>query len=439
MPISWAQHYKQNPCVPIDYDSIDAAFESISSGPQCEATENRVVQRFREQHKSSRILLHPGPYFLRRPLVFNVVGSALITIETIDGVKDPEHGMTWQKNYHASIISSNVLTMEGRNVPASGASVEARRPNSPTLRQLFGCGRRSSSAVELDRSSSSASSSESERDHDNNDGDQSEHRAVFHRSCFRGRPAALLCLESGRDNEPVIRVRQGTVNVRGLKLVHYCEGTDIWNGNAAVQVQRAFGRNGRPLRVEHPSVTPTANLSDCDIMSLSGRGLVVIDGAVSSVRNCNVHTCAATGIYVGGSGSVATISQTDVIDNGTGNTRLVHSIERRRGVARGHSGVYVENGLATLRDCNISANTLTGISAISTDEARLHIEDSDVRANRSDQMELPSPSSGRSINRNNTIATVGLGRPRSSRLKESSSLNSPRGAREPSTPQSPLE
>jgi hypothetical protein len=40
-------------------------------------------------------------------------------------------------------------------------------------------------------------------------------------------------------------------------------------------------------------VTPTANLSDCDIMLLSGRGLVVIDGAVSSVRNCNVHTCAA--------------------------------------------------------------------------------------------------------------------------------------------------
>jgi hypothetical protein len=424
--------------VPIDYDSIDAAFESISSGPQCEATENRVAQRFREQRKSSRILLHPGPYFLRRPLVVNVIGSALITIETIDGVKDPEHGMTWQKNYHgSSIIPSNVLTMEGRT--ASAASVEARRPHSPTLRQLFGCGRRSSSAVELDRSSSSASLSGSERDYDDRDGDQSEHRAAFHRSCFQGRPVALLCLESGRENEPMIRVRQGTVNVRGLKLVHYCEGTDIWNGNAAVQVQRAFGRNGRPLRVEHPSVTPTANLLDCDIMSLSGRGLVVIDGAASSVHNCNVHTCAATGIYVGGSGTVATISETDVIDNGTGNTRIMNSNERRRGVARGHSGVYVENGLATLRDCNISGNTLTGVSAISTDEARLHIEDSDVRANRSDQMELPSPSSGRSINRNNTIAAVGLGRPRSSHLKESSALNSPRGAREPSTPQSPLE
>ena len=71
--------------------------------------------------------------------------------------------------------------------------------------------------------------------------------------------------------------------------------------------------------VEPPSITPTANLSDCDIMSLSGRGVVVIDGAISSIHNCSVHTCAATGIYVGGAGSLANMAQTDVIENGTGN------------------------------------------------------------------------------------------------------------------------
>lgn len=98
----------------------------------------------------------------------------------------------------------------------------------------------------------------------------------------------------------------------------------------------------------------------------------------------------------------------------------------------------VENGLAAIKDCNISGNTLTGISAISTDEARLHIEDSDVRANRSDQMELPSPTTGRSINRNNTIASVGLGRPRTTHLRESFAIDGSRVAREPSTPQSPL-
>ena len=402
-PTSWAQYYKLNPIVPIDYDSIDAAFESISSGPESESTENRVAQQFREQHNSARVLVHPGPYFLRRPIVVNVIGSASITIEAIEGVRDPEHGMSWQKNYHGPSIKRVNMGMLS---PRDTVGDEVRRPPSPSLRQLFGCGRQSSSsAVDLDGSYSSASSSENDYD----DGDQLGHRAVFLRLCFQGRPRALLCLESGRENEPVIRVRQGTLNIRGLKIFHYCEGTDIWNGNAAVQVQSAFGWNGRPLRVESPSITPTANLSDCDIMSLSGQGVVVIDGAISSIHNCNVHTCAATGIYVGGSGSLTNMTETDVIENGTGNTRTaIYGNERRRGVARGHSGVYVENGLATLRDCNISGNTLTGISAISTDEARLHIEDSDIRANRSDQMELPSPRSGRSINRNNTIASVGV-------------------------------
>lgn len=230
----------------------------------------------------------------------------------------------------------------------------------------------------------------------------------------------------------MIRVRQGTVNIRGLKFLHYCEGTDIWNGNAAIQVQRAFGRNGRPLHVEAPSVPPTANVSDCDIMSLSGRGLVVIDGAISHIVNCNVHNSAATGVYVGGAGSMATMTQTDVIENGSGNTR------NQRGVARGHSGVYVEQGLAKIVDCNISGNSLTGISATSTVQARLHIEESDIRGNRTDQMELPPVESGRSINRNNSISDSGRGQPRSKSLQESMVLSTPRGRSEPSTPQSPL-
>jgi len=265
-----------------------------------------------------------------------------------------------------------------------------------------------------------------------------EQRAKFHRSCFSGpgRPTPLLCLESRRENEPVVRVRQGRVTLRGLKIVHYCEGTDIWNGNAAVQVQRAFGRNGRPLRVDPPSVPPTANMEDCDVASLSGRGVVVIDGAAARIIDCNVHDSAATGVYIGGPGSAASMERTDVVDNGTGNARNV-----RGGVARGHSGVYVEQGLATLRDCNVSGNTLTGISAVSTAQARLHIEGSDVRANRSDQMELPPADSGRSVNRNNVISSGGKGRPRSERLREMmmAALDSPRGARsDPSTPQSPL-
>jgi len=76
---------------------------------------------------------------------------------------------------------------------------------------------------------------------------------------------------------------------------------------------------------------------------------------------------------------------------------------------------------------------------VSTVQARLHIEDSDIRANRSDQMELPSIESGRCINRNNTIASDGGGRPRSKWLQDSVLIESPRGRDEPPTPQSPLE
>ena len=214
--------------VPIDYDSVDAAFESISSGPECKSSENRVAQRFREQHKSARILVHPGPYFLQRPIVINVIGSAS------DRMQDPEHGVTWQKNYHGSSIKRvNMGMLSPRDYSSAVANGdEERRLSSASLRQLFGCGCRSSlsAAVNMDdRSHSSTSSSEND---DEEDDDQAEHRAFFLHSCFHGQPRALLCLESGRENEPVIRVRQGTVNVRGLKLVQYCEGTDIWNGMA---------------------------------------------------------------------------------------------------------------------------------------------------------------------------------------------------------------
>ncbi len=44
------------------------------------------------------------------------------------------------------------------------------------------------------------------------------------------------------------------------------------------------------------------------------------------------------------------------------------------GVTRKHSGMYVEEGLAEILDCNASNNILTGTSAISTEQARLHIE-----------------------------------------------------------------
>lgn len=366
----------------------------------------------------------------------NVAGNAEVTIESVgELLVDPEHGRIWRENYYKQNNDSpDSATRDGRGSPKSGETLlgyEARRPSSPTLKQIFGsCGRRSSSSslAPLDRSSSNSI--------DSGEG-QSNNRVAFHQSCFQGpRPTALLCLDTTNLNEPVIRVRRGIVNLRGLKFVHYSEGSDIWNGNAALQIQSAFGRNGRPVRVQAPSAMPTANVTDCDISSLSGRGLVAIDGGISHIHNCNIHDSAATGVYVGGAGSKATMISTDVVRNGVGNTRG----ELGRSVARGHSGVYVEQGLAELHDCNVSRNTLTGISAISTDQAYLHIEDSDVMGNSTHPMEPPPADTGRYVRRNTQVddSLHSNGRPRSRFLilMQEGRGNACDGS--PPSPQSPL-
>lgn len=435
IPSSWRRYYCENPCVPIDYDSVDAAFNSISSGPRVEVEYNSVRHAYREQRHNARLLLYPGSYYLREALVINCIGASKVSIETISGFNDPEHGTTWCRNYH-----SNESIQASSSASPRSTRDGLKRSSANSLRQIFKC-RSASAAVEQ----SSPESSESE---------ELEVRSTIssvpgHFSQGRTTPSfvqdedctstTLLVLESRRQNEPVIRVRQGKCDLRGLKVLHYCAGTDIWNGNAAIQVQSPFGDNDMPIRFEHPSVAPTATLSNCDIMSMSGRGYVNIDGGISFLDRCNIHNSAATGIYIGGIGSVATILRTDIFENGNGNER------NRRGVARGHSGVYVEQGITTIRDSNISKNSLTGISAVSSNHATLELEGSDIVSNGSVQLEMPpigSTSRGRSYSRNNNISTTGRGRPRSlflSGASERGQRSGPVGGHFPPIPQSPSE
>lgn len=192
-------------------------------------------------------------------------------------------------------------------------------------------------------------------------------------------------------------------------MIHYSPGVDIWDGNAAVQIQPRM-ENERPVQVVLPNKPPTAIIDRSDVMSLSGRGVVAIDGGYTTIRRSHIHNCAATGIYVGGPGSMATVETSDIIFNGNGNER------HRRGVARGHSGVYLEQGVAIMTDCNISNNALTGISAVSRDNAILTITDSDLMGNGSLQMEMPpngTESRRKSVCRDNTLSTLGCGRYRS--------------------------
>lgn len=188
--------------------------------------------------------------------------------------------------------------------------------------------------------------------------------------------------------------------------------TDIWNGNSAIQIQPPMGPDDQPLAAQP---LPTAILDRVEITSASGRGIVNIDGGQVTITSCYVHDCAATGIYVGGPGSRATIERTDVVRNGNGNR------QHRRGIARGHSGIYLEQGNASIIDCNVSQNSLTGISAVSPENAILTLAQSDLVSNGTFQLEMPAigtPAHRSSVTVNNNLASVGLARSRSGLIME---------------------
>jgi len=195
---------------------------------------------------------------------------------------------------------------------------------------------------------------------------------------------------------------------------------DIWNGNSALQIQPPLdSQNGdRPLRV---FPRPSVYCESVDIMSQSGRGICNIDGGYAQVCKSYIHDCAATGIYIGGSGTRALLDQVDVMENGFGNTLS------RRGIARGHSGVYLEQGTAKITDSNISKNALTGVSSISPDNAFLFLLNSDLVLNATVPFEMPpshTNSARRSSLHNNHMATDGKYRVRSGLVAANTSITS---------------
>jgi len=376
VPESWFQHYCDNPCVPTDFGSIEAAWAAISKDSLSEDDETNINPRVREQTRSVRILLRPGTHIVRESLVVHAIGEAHVTMEAIQApsflnLPPPQESMR---------------TSAPTILPKRGLVRKAT-----SFRQLFSC--RSAQGV----------AEEEELPIEN----------------ISSPMRAAIFMQTRINDEPIIRVRQGGFSLRHVDLVHSCPGTDIWNGNTAIQVQPPFDMEDHPIEANPPSVPPFAALEHVDIVSNSGRGIVVIDGGNSTIRNCFVHECAATGIYVGGPGSMAIIERTDVVKNGKGNNRL------RRGIAPGHSGIYLEQGEATIRNCNISSNTLTGISAISSTNATLLVENSDLVANGTFQLEIPpvgTVSRRRSTMRDNWVANRGLGRSRSGLMEEDSDM-----------------
>jgi len=405
IPSSWKKYYRYNPCVPVDYSSIHTALSEVIRKAKEDSSKPRAI----------RVLLRPGCYVLRKAITMDnnddANHSVSVAIETM--VYSPGNSYNGDLKYHFQ--------------PFLLPSDQPKRKIKNSLKNIFRCriiDVESEDEEEfvnhdvrddyLDYPSLSseeilANGNNNEREGALFDTPSGAHGTNYERRIRNNR--ATLVLTTRRHNEPLLRVHQGSFTIRNIDLKHGSLGDDIWNGNSAIQVQPLLRLNGDSYNMPAPMVT----LDSVDVTSYSGRGVVNIDGGHVKISNSYIHDCAATGIYVGGSGSRATIEQSDVIYNGKGNTR------NSRGIAAGHSGIYLEQGRASIIDCNISRNTLTGISAISPDNALLSLQESDLVSNGTFQLEMPDVGTAahrNSVTINNTLASSGKARSRSVFLVE---------------------
>ena len=384
-PESWKEFYRMSPCIPVDYPTVEAALQ-LAAAP----ARRLQMQNNNRQIRSVRILLRPGSYHLTEGIHVQAPPDVSVTVESI---VLPEN-CRWYR-------STAPLPPQEEAPPAPAV----HRAPARSLFQMLRCASRQDflggRAMEEPTETSSMSGDD---EGSNSNWQMSMNDSVDYPIVQVVPPKrATMVLRSRRNNEPMIRVRQGQVHLKNVDLEHSCMGLDIWNGNAAVQIQPHPSEEEEPSPLP-PALRPRASLTNCRVKSRSGRGVVNIDGGHVDVKSCFIAGCAATGLYVGGPGSSAHVENTDVYSNGRGNPR-------RRGIARGHSGVYLEQGKATLHNCLVANNTLTGISAVSYEKAFLTLTDSIVSQNGTHQMELPplgTPARNQCVIENNDLQATHL-------------------------------
>lgn len=380
VPESWFDLYRYSPCVPIDYPTIPKAL-SIALAPLPLRPPRRSPPRLPQQQqvRAVRILLRPGKFYLSQAIEVQALPGVTVSVET----------MEMPKNLYRPVQHFNEIMEQPLPLSESSVTTTTSNKRAPSFRSLFSCHRQ-----------------EATEETDNDETDFNDWNDLNLLTAQQPKHATMV-LRSRRHNEPAFRVRQGALRLKNVEIQHNSLGLDIWSGNAAVQIQPPMGEDDHPIPVDPP---PTVSMERVHISSKSGRGIVNIDGGQLILRQCAVTDCAATGVYIGGPGSHAIIERSDVIRNGVGN-RVA-----RRGIARGHSGIYLEQGVARIRQSNVSDNTLTGISVVSPDNAFLTLEESTLMCNGTYQLELPplgTASRQRSVTTNNTMAIHGEARVRS--------------------------
>jgi hypothetical protein len=181
-------------------------------------------------------------------------------------------------------------------------------------------------------------------------------------------------------NEPLFRVIHGELLLKDLCLEHMSRGIGIWSGNAGIHLQPDTGEMIQPP----PPVTVAKAalvLESVEVVSRSGRGIVVLGGAHAQIKDSYIHDCAATGLYVGRDGSRAALEAVDVTDNGMGNQRI-------GGIVGGHSGIYIDEAVVSISDCNVSRNWLSGIAVISPGRTELTLKTTDLLLNGTSSIQL---------------------------------------------------
>jgi hypothetical protein len=190
-------------------------------------------------------------------------------------------------------------------------------------------------------------------------------------------------------NEPLFRVIRGKLVLKNMSLEHVSLGINIWNGNSAIQIQPGSAETTLP----QPSTTVAKAalvLESVEVVSHSGRGIVILGSAYAHIKDSYIHDCAATGVYVGGNGSRAVLEAVDVTENGMGNRRA-------GGIVRGHSGIYIDQGIVSITDCNVSHNSSSGIAVISPDETELTLKQTDILTNGNTPVDVHDGNAGRIV------------------------------------------
>jgi hypothetical protein len=226
VPDSWKKYYQYNPCVPVDYSNIHTALSEVTGNAKKDSSKQRAI----------RVLLRPGRYVLRKAITIdesntncdensNINNSVSVAIET----------MVYSPGNHCNGDLGN------HSILPHPLSDQSKQKIKNSIRNIFRC-----RTVDVESEDDEDfvhhdslneyidnQSLPSEEIYENaNNGDR-EGRLIETPSGTHGTDhgrinrnnsvsvnRATLILTTRRHNEPLLRVRQGSITIRNIDLKH---------------------------------------------------------------------------------------------------------------------------------------------------------------------------------------------------------------------------